>query len=306
MGVTGVSGSGKSTLIRDTLYKHLACEFYNNQASPAEFERIRGVENIDKVIEINQKPIGRTPRSIPATYVGLFPLIRGLYSALPDAKVRGYKPGHFSFNVKGGRCESCQGAGRVKVEMHFLTDVYVVCEYCEGQRFNSEVLSIKFKDKSISDVLSMTVEEALEFFEHHKHIARKLETLSRVGLGYITLGQNSTTLSGGEAQRVKLSKELSKRGTGRTIYILDEPTTGLHFADIKKLVDLLHELVNQGNTVLVIEHNLDVVKNCDHIVDLGPDGGDNGGEIVFAGTPEELVKCKKSETGKYLKALLER
>ncbi|MCB0412880.1 MAG: excinuclease ABC subunit UvrA [Bdellovibrionales bacterium] len=306
VGVTGVSGSGKSTLIRETLYKHIAHELYQSQATPAPFKEMKGLEHIDKVIEISQKPIGRTPRSIPATYVGLFPLIRGLFSALPEAKVRGYKPGHFSFNVKGGRCEHCQGAGRIKVEMHFLSDVYVLCDFCQGLRYNSEILNIRYKDKNISDVLNMTVDEALNFFTHHQLIYRKLETLQRVGLGYISLGQSSTTLSGGEAQRVKLSKELSKRGTGRTFYILDEPTTGLHFADIKRLVSLLHELVDQGNTVLVIEHNLDVVKNCDHVIDLGPDGGRFGGEIIFSGSPESLINSQKSETGKFLKPLLEK
>lgn len=303
-GVTGVSGSGKSTLIRDTLYRHLAAEIYQSSAEPEPFKSIDGVEHIDKVIEIDQRPIGRTPRSTPATYTGLFPLIRSLYSALPESKMRGFKPGHFSFNVKGGRCEDCQGHGAIKMEMNFLADVYVTCETCQGMRYNHEVLNIKFKEKSIGDVLQMSVAEALPFFEHHRQIHKKLKTLEEVGLDYITLGQASTTLSGGEAQRVKLSKELSKRATGNTIYILDEPTTGLHFEDVRKLVELLQTLVSQGNTVLVIEHHLDVIKNCDHVIDLGPEGGRLGGEIVVSGTPEDVAKCKASETGKFLKALL--
>src|SRR6185312_11753068 len=241
-------------------------------------EKIEGLEHIDRVIQINQKPISRTPRSTPSTYVGLFTLIRDLFANLPDAKIRGYKPGQFSFNVKGGRCEACEGGGMVRVEMHFLSDVYVTCETCQGARYNPETRAIKYKDKSIADVLKMTVAEAVEFFRNHPVIRRKLETLKRVGLDYLSLGQSSTTLSGGEAQRIKLAKELSKRGTGRTLYILDEPTTGLHFADIRKLVELLQELVEQGNTVVVIEHNLDVVKSCDWLIDLGPDGGRDGGE----------------------------
>lgn len=299
--ITGVSGSGKSTLIIDTLYRILARDFNDSSLEPAPYKKISGLESVDKVIEINQRPIGRTPRSVPATYVGVFPLIRDVYSQLPEAKMRGYKPGHFSFNVKGGRCEVCQGAGQIRVEMHFLSDVFVRCESCQGRRYNREILNIKFKDKSIADVLAMTVEEALEFFRNHRHIHRKLETLFRVGLDYMTLGQSSTTLSGGEAQRVKLSRELSKRDTGKTLYILDEPTTGLHFEDVKKLVDLLQELVNHGNTVVVIEHHLDVVKCSDHVIDLGPEGGSKGGHIVAVGTPEKIVTTRESITGEFLK-----
>lgn len=304
VGVTGVSGSGKSTLIGDTLYRIIAREFYGSSRQPANYESISGLENIDKVIEINQKPIGRTPRSIPATYVGAYSPIRDLFAQLPEARLRGYRPGHFSFNVKGGRCEECQGAGLVRVEMHFLSDVYVLCESCKGKRFTPETLNLKFKDKSIADVLDMTVGEAKEFFKNHRSIFTKLETLAKVGLDYLTLGQSSTTLSGGEAQRVKLSKELSKRSTGKTLYILDEPTTGLHFEDVKKLVELLHGLVDQGNTVLVIEHNLDVLKNCDHLVELGPEGGSSGGQIVFQGPTSEIVKNKISHTAPFLRPLL--
>lgn len=299
--ITGVSGSGKSTLILDTLYKILAKEFYRSNVVPSDYKKIEGVEHIDKVIDINQRPIGRTPRSTPATYVGLLPLIRDLYAALPEAKLRGFEPGRFSFNVKGGRCETCMGHGQIRMEMHFLSDVFVTCDLCGGRRYNRETLNVKFKEKSIADVLEMSVEEAHGFFKNHSHIHRKLDTLMKVGLDYMTLGQSSTTLSGGEAQRVKLSKELSKRGTGKTLYILDEPTTGLHFEDISKLVELMHELVNQGNTVLVIEHNLDVIKTADHIVDVGPDGGTLGGEIVAAGTPEKILEFKRSETAKYLR-----
>ncbi|MCC7405700.1 MAG: excinuclease ABC subunit UvrA [Bdellovibrionales bacterium] len=302
IGVTGVSGSGKSTLIVDTLYKALAKHFYGSLADPSPYRRLVGVEKIDKVIEINQKPIGRTPRSIPATYVGLFPLVRDLFAELPEAKIRGYRPGHFSFNVKGGRCEVCGGGGQVKVEMHFLTNVYVTCDACNGQRYTRETMNMRFRDKSIVDVLNMSIEEALEFFEHHPPIARKLETLMRVGLDYLTLGQSSTTLSGGEAQRVKLSRELSKRSTGKTLYILDEPTTGLHFDDIKKLMELLHQLTDQGNTILVIEHQLDVIRNCDWLIDLGPEGGVGGGEIVAVGTPEQVAREKRSITGQFLKS----
>jgi len=302
--VTGVSGSGKSTLIIDTLYKILAQRFYKSLATPAPFEKLEGIEHIDKVIDINQRPIGRTPRSTPATYVGLFPMIRDLFANLPEAKLRGYPPGRFSFNVKGGRCETCMGHGQIRVEMHFMSDVFVRCETCMGSRYNRETLNVKYKNKSIAEVLQMTVGEALEFFKNVPQIHRKLETLNRVGLDYITLGQSSTTLSGGEAQRVKLSKELSRRGTGKTLYILDEPTTGLHFDDVKKLVELLQDLANQGNTLLVIEHNLEVIKCADHIVDLGPDGGKGGGRIVATGTPEAVVKVKESETGKFLKAVL--
>ncbi|MFS4457562.1 excinuclease ABC subunit UvrA [Bdellovibrio sp. HCB2-146] len=302
--VTGVSGSGKSTLIIDTLYKILAQHFYKASAKPSPYKKIEGLDLIDKVIDINQRPIGRTPRSTPATYVGLFPMIRDLFANLPDSKLRGYEPGRFSFNVKGGRCETCMGHGQIRVEMHFLSDVFVTCDTCQGKRYNRETLNIKYKNKSISDVLDMNVEEALEFFRNHTQIFRKLETLHRVGLDYMTLGQSSTTLSGGEAQRVKLSKELSRRGTGKTMYILDEPTTGLHFDDVRKLVELLQELADQGNTVLVIEHNLEVIKASDHIIDMGPDGGSGGGRLVAAGTPEQVVKVRESETGKFLKQVL--
>lgn len=302
--ITGVSGSGKSTLIVDTLYRILAREFYDSSLQPAPYGKISGLEKLDKVIDINQRPIGRTPRSVPATYVALFPLIRDLYCNLPEAKIRGYRPGHFSFNVKGGRCEVCQGAGQIRIEMHFLSDVFVRCETCQGKRYNREILNIKFRDKSIADILGMTVEEALEFFQNHRHIHRKLETLHRVGLDYITLGQSSTTLSGGEAQRVKLSRELSKRDTGKTLYILDEPTTGLHFEDVRKLIDLLQELASHGNTVLVIEHHMDVIKSSDHVIDLGPEGGSGGGFIVASGAPETIVQNKKSITGEFLKPYL--
>lgn len=302
--VTGVSGSGKSTLIIDTLYKILAKEFYRSSVVPSPYDKITGLENIDKVIEIDQKPIGRTPRSTPATYVGLLPMIRDLYSQIPDAKLRGYGPGRFSFNVKGGRCETCQGHGQIRMEMHFLSDVFVTCDTCGGKRYNRETLAITYKEKNISQILDMSVGEALEFFKNHTSIYRKLETLSRVGLDYMTLGQSSTTLSGGEAQRIKLSKELSKRGTGKTLYILDEPTTGLHFDDIRKLVELLQELTEQGNSLLVIEHNIEVIKSADHIIDLGPDGGKNGGLIVATGTPEQVSKVEKSEISKFLKKVL--
>lgn len=302
--VTGVSGSGKSTLIMDTLYRVLANHFYKLRWEVSPHKNVTGLDNIDKVIDINQNPIGRTPRSTPATYVGLFPLIRDLFATLPDSQVRGYAPGRFSFNVKGGRCEACQGGGMVKVEMHFMSDVYVHCDTCNGRRYNRETLAIKYKEKSIADILEMSVVEALGFFQNHPNIRRKLETLNQVGLDYMTLGQSSTTLSGGEAQRVKLSKELSKRSTGKTLYILDEPTTGLHFADIAKLIELLQELVNQGNTVLVIEHNLDVVKSVDYVIDLGPDGGSKGGQLVAVGTPEQILKSKSSETAKFLKAAM--
>jgi excinuclease ABC subunit A len=303
--VTGVSGSGKSTAIMDTLYRALSNHFFRSNWTVAEHESISGMQHLDKVIDINQNPIGRTPRSTPATYVGLFPLVRDLFASLPDAKVRGYAPGRFSFNVKGGRCETCQGGGQIKVEMHFLSDVFVGCDACRGRRYNKETMAIQYKGKSIADVLEMTVAEALEFFQNHSNIYRKLETLNRVGLDYLSLGQSSTTLSGGEAQRVKLSKELSKRGTGKTLYILDEPTTGLHFEDVAKLVELLHELVTQGNTVLIIEHNMDVVKASDHVIDLGPDGGRAGGEIVAQGPPEAIIKVKRSETAPFLRRALE-
>jgi len=302
--VTGVSGGGKSTLLIDTLYKAVARRLNGAREHPAEHDRIDGLEYLDKVIDIDQSPIGRTPRSNPATYTGAFTPIREWFAGLPEAKARGYQPGRFSFNVKGGRCENCQGDGVIKIEMHFLPDVYVTCDVCHGHRYNRETLEVKFKGKSIADVLEMTVEEAKEFFAAVPSIREKMETLDRVGLGYIKVGQQATTLSGGEAQRVKLSKELSKRATGRTLYILDEPTTGLHFHDVAKLLEVLHELVEQGNTVVVIEHNLEVIKTADWIVDLGPEGGDSGGEIVAAGPPEAIVKEKRSYTGAFLKPVL--
>ncbi len=302
--ITGVSGSGKSSLINEILYKNLANELNNAKKSVGKFDKILGLEHLDKVIDIDQSPIGRTPRSNPATYTGVFTDIRELFAQTQDAKVRGYNSGRFSFNVKGGRCEACQGDGIVKIEMHFLADVYVPCEVCKGARYNRETLEVKYKGKSIYDVLEMTVEEALEFFGSIPKIKRKLQTLYDVGLGYIKLGQSATTLSGGEAQRVKLSTELSKRSTGKTVYILDEPTTGLHSADVHKLIEVLQKLVDGGNTVIVIEHNLDVIKTADHIIDLGPEGGDKGGKIVACGTPEEVAKCKKSYTGQYLKKIL--
>ncbi|MFI5310136.1 MAG: excinuclease ABC subunit UvrA [Gemmatimonadales bacterium] len=302
--VTGVSGSGKSTLIEDILHRALARHFYRARVVPGEHTRITGLEHLDKVIDIDQSPIGRTPRSNPATYTGLFTPIRELFAEMPEAKLRGYGPGRFSFNVKGGRCEACQGDGLVKIEMHFLPDVYVTCETCKGKRYNRETLEVRFRGLSVSEVLELTVEDALELFTNQPRIAQKLETLNDVGLGYIHLGQSATTLSGGEAQRVKLSSELSKRDTGRTLYILDEPTTGLHFEDVRMLLSVLHKLVDRGNTVLVIEHNLDVIKTADWIVDLGPDGGDRGGAIVAAGTPEELAEAEASYTGHYLKPVL--
>ena len=298
--VTGVSGSGKSTLINETLYPALARHFYGSRRVPLPHRKLEGVEFVDKVIDIDQSPIGRTPRSNPATYTGTFTPIRDLFAQLPESKMRGYKPGRFSFNVKGGRCEACQGDGIIKIEMHFLPDVYIPCEVCKGKRYNRETLEINYKGKNIADVLDMTVEEALEFFSKIPTIKRKLHTLKRVGLGYIHLGQQATTLSGGEAQRVKLATELSKTSTGRTLYILDEPTTGLHFEDIKMLLSVLDDLVNLGNTVLVIEHNLDVIKMADYIIDLGPEGGDDGGRLVATGTPKEVVKSKDSHTGQYL------
>ena len=302
--VTGVSGSGKSTLVTDILYRALARRFYRSKALPGAHDAIDGVEHLDKVLDIDQSPIGRTPRSNPATYTGLFTPIRELYAGLPEAKLRGYGPGRFSFNVKGGRCEACQGDGLVKIEMHFLPDVYVSCDVCKGRRYNRETLDIRYRGKSISDVLEMTVLEALEFFEHQPRIKNRLEILNDVGLGYLHLGQSATTLSGGEAQRVKLATELSKRDTGRTLYILDEPTTGLHFEDVRLLLAVLHRLVERGNTVVVIEHNLDVIKTADWIIDLGPEGGEAGGEIVAAGTPEEISDNPRSHTGHFLKALL--
>ncbi len=302
--VTGVSGGGKSTLTIETLFKTASMRLNGARQTPAPCETIKGLEHLDKVIDIDQRPIGRTPRSNPATYTGAFTPIRDWFAGLPEAKARGYKPGRFSFNVKGGRCEACQGDGLIKIEMHFLPDVYVTCETCKGKRYNRETLEIRFKGKSIADVLDMTVEEAREFFKAVPSIRDKMEALHRVGLDYIKVGQQATTLSGGEAQRVKLSKELAKRSTGRTLYILDEPTTGLHFDDVRKLLEVLHELVDQGNTVVVIEHNLDVVKTADHIIDIGPEGGDGGGRIVATGTPEEVAGSVASHTGRYLKDML--
>ncbi|WP_421704055.1 excinuclease ABC subunit UvrA [Aliiroseovarius sp.] len=302
--VSGVSGGGKSTLTIETLFKTASMRLNGARQTPAPCETIKGLEQLDKVIDIDQRPIGRTPRSNPATYTGAFTPIRDWFAGLPEAKARGYKPGRFSFNVKGGRCEACQGDGVIKIEMHFLPDVYVECETCKGARYNRETLEIQFKGKSIADVLDMTVEEAQEFFQAVPSIRDKMDALMRVGLGYIKVGQQATTLSGGEAQRVKLSKELSKRSTGRTLYILDEPTTGLHFEDVRKLLEVLHELVDQGNTVVVIEHNLDVIKTADHIIDIGPEGGDGGGRIVAVGTPEEVAQVAESHTGHYLKDML--
>ncbi|NLD29374.1 MAG: ATP-binding cassette domain-containing protein, partial [Clostridiales bacterium] len=302
--VTGVSGSGKSTLVNEILYKALAQQLHGAGEKPGAHDRIEGVEHLDRVIDIDQSPIGRTPRSNPATYTNLFNDIRTLFAATSDAKIRGYSAGRFSFNVKGGRCEACQGDGIVKIEMHFLSDVYVPCEVCGGKRYNRETLEVKYKGKSISDVLDMTIDESVEFFSAVPKIYNRCKKMQEVGLGYVKLGQPATTLSGGEAQRVKLATELSKRSTGKTIYILDEPTTGLHSADVHKLIDVLQELVDQGNTVLVIEHNLDVVKNADYIIDLGPDGGDNGGTVVATGTPEQVAKTKGSYTGEYLKKML--
>ncbi len=299
--VTGVSGSGKSTLINETLYPVLSQHVYRSRKKPLAYKKVKGLEHIDKVIEIDQTPIGRTPRSNPATYTGVFSDIRNLFVQLPEAKIRGYKPGRFSFNVKGGRCETCQGGGMKVIEMNFLPDVQVECETCRGKRYNRETLEVRYKGKSISDVLDMSIEEAVPFFENMPQILRKIKTLQDVGLGYITLGQSSVTLSGGEAQRVKLATELSKKDTGKTIYILDEPTTGLHFEDIRILLKVLNELVDKGNTVLVIEHNLDVIKVADHVIDLGPEGGAGGGQIIFEGSPEELIKNKKSYTGIFLK-----
>ena len=304
--VTGVSGGGKSSFLVETLYRAVARKLNNARELPGEHKKIEGLEFLDKVIDIDQSPIGRTPRSNPATYTGAFTPIREWFAELPEAKTRGYKPGRFSFNVKGGRCEACQGAGVIKIEMHFLPDIYVTCDVCKGKRYDRETLDIKFKGKSIADVLDMTVEEAAELFKVVPSVRDKLETLKRVGLGYIHVGQQATTLSGGEAQRIKLSKELSKRATGRTLYILDEPTTGLHFHDVAKLLDVLHELVDQGNTVIVIEHNLEVIKTADYVIDLGPEGGDGGGEVVATGTPEQVAKVPESYTGHYLKQLLDR
>jgi len=299
--VTGVSGSGKSTLINETLYPILNQHIYRSVKKPLPYEKIKGLEHIDKIIEINQSPIGRTPRSNPATYTGVFSEIRNLFAKTPEAMIRGYKPGRFSFNVKNGRCPTCEGGGVRVIEMNFLPDVYVECETCQGKRFNRETLEIRYKGKSISDILNMTINESVKFFEHIPKIYRKLKTIQDVGLGYITLGQQSTTLSGGEAQRIKLASELSKKDTGNTFYILDEPTTGLHFEDIRVLMEVLNRLTDKGNTVLIIEHNLDVIKLTDHIIDIGPEGGKKGGDVLCEGTPEEIIKHKKSYTAKFLK-----
>ena len=303
--IVGESGSGKSTLINEIFYKGLANKLYRSYHRVGEHKEIKGLENIDKIINIDQSPIGRTPRSNPATYTGVFDAIRELYSQTPEAKMRGYKQGRFSFNVKGGRCEACRGDGIIKIEMHFLPDVYVPCEVCKGDRYNRETLEVKYKGKSIADVLDMTVDDAVEFFAAIPKIYRKMVTLQEVGLGYIRLGQPATTLSGGEAQRVKLATELARRSTGKTLYILDEPTTGLHAEDIRKLLSVLQQLVDGGDTVVVIEHNLDVIKTSDYIIDLGPEGGNRGGTIVATGTPEDICKVKESYTGKFLKPVLE-
>jgi excinuclease ABC subunit A len=302
--VTGVSGSGKSTLVNDTLYRAVATQLNHASAGTAHFDRIEGLEFVDRVIEIDQSPIGRTPRSNPATYTGLFAPIREIFASVPESRARGYEAGRFSFNVKGGRCEACQGDGVIKVEMHFLADVYVPCDVCKGKRYNRETLEVRFKGKNIQEVLELTVEDALPFFSAVPTVHSKLQTLHDVGLSYVRLGQSATTLSGGEAQRVKLSKELSKRATGRTLYILDEPTTGLHFADIAQLLAVLHRLRDEGNTVIVIEHNLDVIKTADWVVDLGPEGGDGGGRVIAVGTPEQIAANRASYTGHYLKATL--
>ena len=304
--VTGVSGSGKSSLVNQILYKRLARDLNRARTIPGKHKRIEGLDQVDKVINIDQSPIGRTPRSNPATYTGVFDLIRDLFAGTPDAKARGYKKGRFSFNVKGGRCEACAGDGILKIEMHFLPDVYVPCEVCGGKRYNRETLEVRYKGKNIYDVLNMTVEEAVDFFENVPSIRRKMETLRDVGLSYIRLGQPSTELSGGEAQRIKLATELSKRSTGKTVYILDEPTTGLHFADVHKLTEILRRLSGDGNTVIVIEHNLDVIKTADYIIDIGPEGGDRGGTVVASGTPEEVAKNPDSYTGKYIASILEK
>ena len=302
--VTGVSGSGKSSLVNEILYKVLAKKLNRARTVPGKYREIQGLEQLDKVIAIDQSPIGRTPRSNPATYTGVFDQIRDLFAATSDAKARGYKKGRFSFNVKGGRCEACSGDGILKIEMHFLPDVYVPCEVCHGKRYNRETLEVKYKGKNIYDVLNMTVEEALKFFDHVPSIRRKIETLNDVGLSYIRLGQPSTELSGGEAQRIKLAAELSRRSTGKTVYILDEPTTGLHFADVHKLTEILQRLADGGNTVIVIEHNLDVIKTADYLIDMGPEGGDGGGTVIARGTPEEVARIPESYTGQYVKKYL--
>ena len=304
--VTGVSGSGKSTLVNETLYPILSKELNGSRAYPLPYKDVRGLEYVDKVIDINQKPIGRTPRSNPATYTGVFTFIRDLFAQLPESKIRGYKPGRFSFNVKGGRCESCEGDGIIKIEMNFLPDVYVTCEVCKGARYNRETLEIKYKNKNIAEILSMSVEESLSFFANIPQVMKKLTTLNDVGLGYIRLGQQATTLSGGEAQRIKLSTELSKSSRDKTFYILDEPTTGLHFEDVKLLLGVLQRLVDKGNTVVVIEHNLDIIKSADWIIDLGPEGGNDGGDLIVAGTPEEIIKHKSSYTGQFLKQIIKK
>lgn len=304
--VTGVSGSGKSSLVNEILYKSLAQKINKSKVKPGDFDKIDGIDHLDKIIDIDQSPIGRTPRSNPATYTGVFDDIRDVFAQTNEAKIRGYQKGRFSFNVKGGRCEACKGDGIIKIEMHFLPDVYVPCEVCDGKRYNRETLEVTYKGKNIADVLEMTVEEATHFFENIPKINRKLQTLVDVGLGYITLGQQATTLSGGEAQRVKLASELHKRSTGRSIYILDEPTTGLHVDDISRLLKVLNRLVENGDTVVIIEHNLDVIKTADHIIDLGPEGGEGGGTIVGTGTPEEIAENKDSYTGAYLKPVLKR
>ncbi len=303
--ITGVSGSGKSTLINDTLFRHTAAELNGANEKPAPFRKVENLDLFDKVVDIDQSPIGRTPRSNPATYTGLFTPLRELFAQVPESRARGYQPGRFSFNVKGGRCEACEGDGLIKVEMHFLPDVYVPCDVCHGKRYNRETLEIHYKGHTISDVLEMTVEDALKLLQPIPALARKLETLMDVGLSYIKLGQSATTLSGGEAQRVKLSRELSKRDTGRTLYILDEPTTGLHFYDIEQLLKVLHRLRDDGNTVVVIEHNLDVIKTADWVIDLGPEGGDRGGQIIATGTPEQIAKVATSHTGRFLSRMLE-
>ena len=304
--VTGVSGSGKSTLVNEILYKTIARDLNGSNEKPGKCKEIKGLQNIDKIVNIDQSPIGRTPRSNPATYTGVFDMIRDIFAETNEAKMRGYDKGRFSFNVTGGRCEACNGDGVLKIEMHFLSDIYVPCEVCHGKRYNKETLEVKYKGKSIAEVLDMTVEEALTFFDKIPRIKNKIQTLYDVGLGYIKLGQPSTTLSGGEAQRVKLATELSKKATGKTLYILDEPTTGLHIADVHRLVDILQRLVDTGNTIIVIEHNLDLIKTCDHIIDLGPEGGDKGGQVIALGTPEHIIKNEQSYTGKFLKKYLEK